>query len=181
VRTEAALSEALEAYAAEAAEVEAAKKVLAAAKEASQQAAALAEPAGALPASGVACVSDVAAPVNPAALAPLATAPSKKKKKPKTLGPPPTRIVRQILTSRRGQRPKTWVDWNEVHGLFLKWTGHKVLVVRNQGPPLPPLSASLVARAFPTVKAAADASASTDTIAAKPPLPPLPSSMDAMD
>ena len=189
VRTDAALSEAMNAYAAEAAEVAAAKKAVAAAKEAAeiaakeasdeaaQLASALAQPAGALTASAGA--SDALSLVKAAALASPSTAPSAAKKKrtpkPKTLGPPPTRIARQILTSRRGQRPKTWVDWNEVHGLFLKWTGHKILVVRNKGSPLPPLSTA------PQAEAAADASPSAAAIAPTPPLPPSSTEMDAMD
>lgn len=38
--------------------------------------------------------------------------------------------VRQVLTTRRGQRPSTWIDFEEIHGTFLKWGGHKIMAVR---------------------------------------------------
>ena len=48
---------------------------------------------------------------------------------------PDGRTVRQVLSTRRGQRPSTWIDWDEIHGTFLKWGGHKIMAVRMAQPP----------------------------------------------
>lgn len=45
--------------------------------------------------------------------------------------------VRQVLSTRRGQRPSTWIDWDEIHGTFLKWGGHKIMAVRMARPQAP--------------------------------------------
>jgi len=37
--------------------------------------------------------------------------------------------VRQILTTRRGQRPTVWMDWAEVRDIVIKWAGYKVIIV----------------------------------------------------
>lgn len=80
----------------------------------------------------------------PASVPPPMTAPetasAAKAKLLKAPGPAPTRVVRQMLSSRRGQRPKSWIDWEEVHALFLKWTGHKIMVIRNKGAFMAPLT-----------------------------------------
>jgi hypothetical protein len=35
--------------------------------------------------------------------------------------------VRQILTSRRGQRPSAWMDFSEVREVMLGWDGYKIM------------------------------------------------------
>ncbi|OQR84491.1 hypothetical protein ACHHYP_20664 [Achlya hypogyna] len=35
--------------------------------------------------------------------------------------------VRQVLTSRKGQRPSAWLDWAEVYAVLLGWSGYRVL------------------------------------------------------
>ena len=48
--------------------------------------------------------------------------------------PTPTRYrkqrIRQVLTARRGQRPSVWIDWEELRGVYLKWTGYRLMSVR---------------------------------------------------
>ena len=34
--------------------------------------------------------------------------------------------VRQLLTSRRGQKPKHWIDWEEARNIMIKWPGYKM-------------------------------------------------------
>ncbi|KAF0690323.1 Aste57867_18254 [Aphanomyces stellatus] len=40
--------------------------------------------------------------------------------------------TRQVLTSRRGQRPTTWIDWDEVHATLVSWPGYKMLSLVNK-------------------------------------------------
>jgi hypothetical protein len=45
--------------------------------------------------------------------------------------------VREILTSRRGQRPSAWVNFEELRELFLKWEGYKMIELRLDVPGSP--------------------------------------------
>jgi hypothetical protein len=36
---------------------------------------------------------------------------------------------RQVLTARRAQRPSAWIDFDEVRGTLLGWTGYKILAL----------------------------------------------------
>lgn len=38
--------------------------------------------------------------------------------------------TRQILTSRRGQRPAVWMDFREARKILLGWEGYKILAVQ---------------------------------------------------
>ena len=40
-----------------------------------------------------------------------------------------SRIVREILTSRRGQRPKHWIAWEEAHATMCAYAGYKMICV----------------------------------------------------
>eukprot|EP00752_Nemacystus_decipiens_P001290 g1283.t1 len=48
--------------------------------------------------------------------------------------------TRQILTSRRGQRPTVWMDFREARKILLGWEGYKILAVQRgkEGPQLLP-------------------------------------------
>ena len=39
------------------------------------------------------------------------------------------RVIREILTSRRGQRPKDWISWTEARETLRKWAGYKMIMV----------------------------------------------------
>ena len=41
-------------------------------------------------------------------------------------------MVRQLLTSRRGQRPSAWVDWREARETMLGWDGYKMMLVEKE-------------------------------------------------
>eukprot|EP01029_Cantina_marsupialis_P005979 TRINITY_DN164_c2_g1_i1.p1 TRINITY_DN164_c2_g1~~TRINITY_DN164_c2_g1_i1.p1 ORF type:complete len:680 (-),score=190.28 TRINITY_DN164_c2_g1_i1:255-2294(-) len=40
--------------------------------------------------------------------------------------------VKQILTARKGQRPKVWIDWSEMRATLLSWTGYKIISVQKK-------------------------------------------------
>uniref|UniRef100_A0A7S3FG58 Uncharacterized protein n=1 Tax=Haptolina ericina TaxID=156174 RepID=A0A7S3FG58_9EUKA len=44
-------------------------------------------------------------------------------------GAPCVRVVRQVLSTRRGQRPSVWIDFDEMRRTMLKWNGYRVLAV----------------------------------------------------
>jgi hypothetical protein len=44
-------------------------------------------------------------------------------------------VVRQLLTARRGQQPKTWIDFTEARSTMLKWTGYKMLRIHRSADP----------------------------------------------
>ena len=39
------------------------------------------------------------------------------------------RVVREILTARKGQRPSVWIPWDEARATMLRWSGYKMLAV----------------------------------------------------
>lgn len=39
------------------------------------------------------------------------------------------RVVRELLTARKGQRPSVWIPWEEARQTMLRWSGYKVLAV----------------------------------------------------
>ena len=41
----------------------------------------------------------------------------------------PSRIVRQILTARKGQRPTVWIDFSEARETMLGWEGYKIIAI----------------------------------------------------
>ena len=45
-----------------------------------------------------------------------------------------TVAVRQLLTSRRGQRPSAWIDWDEARATMLGWEGYKMMLVERRAP-----------------------------------------------
>jgi hypothetical protein len=51
-----------------------------------------------------------------------------------TPAPPPRRgrAVRQLLTSRRGQRPSAWLDFDEARDTMLGWEGYKLMLVERR-------------------------------------------------
>lgn len=39
------------------------------------------------------------------------------------------RMCREILTARKGQRPSTWIAWDEVYATLCAWDGYKIVSV----------------------------------------------------
>ena len=39
------------------------------------------------------------------------------------------RLVREVLTARKGQRPTAWVPYSEIHGLLAGWAGYAIIEV----------------------------------------------------
>ena len=39
-------------------------------------------------------------------------------------------IIRQALTAKKGQRPSTWIDFEEVREIVLGWEGYKILEIK---------------------------------------------------
>lgn len=52
------------------------------------------------------------------------------------------RWTRELLTSRRGQRPSTWISFEEARAIMLGWTGYKVIAVRRR--PRRPIDVSVL-------------------------------------
>lgn len=42
------------------------------------------------------------------------------------------RVVRQLLTARKGQRPVAWVDFSEARDTMLMWEGYKIMAVSSR-------------------------------------------------
>lgn len=41
-------------------------------------------------------------------------------------------IVRQILTARKGQKPKAWINFEEVREILLRWSGYRIIAVEKK-------------------------------------------------
>lgn len=41
--------------------------------------------------------------------------------------------VRQLLTTRRGQRPTAWIDFAEARDVMLGWEGYKMIAISCKG------------------------------------------------
>ena len=39
------------------------------------------------------------------------------------------KVVREVLTARKGQRPQVWISWDEASATMLRWSGYKLLAV----------------------------------------------------
>ena len=39
------------------------------------------------------------------------------------------RIVRQVLTARKGQRPSAWIDFEELRSILCGWEGYKLMLL----------------------------------------------------
>ena len=46
----------------------------------------------------------------------------------------PRRLVRQLLTARRGQRPSVWLDFEDAVQTMLGWEGYKIIQVQLKEP-----------------------------------------------
>ena len=42
------------------------------------------------------------------------------------------RVVRQLLTSRRGQRPSAWIDFDEARATMIGWDGYKIMLIERR-------------------------------------------------
>ena len=36
----------------------------------------------------------------------------------------------QVLTAKPGQKPRRWIDWVDLRGVFIKWGGYKLMAIR---------------------------------------------------
>ena len=39
------------------------------------------------------------------------------------------KLVRELLTARKGQRPRHWISWDDAHSTLNSWVGYKIMVV----------------------------------------------------
>lgn len=90
------------------------------------------------PADEAAHLEDATAAAVVAGAAVPAAAPSGGRAAAAAAGGPPrgrrrTRMVRQMLTARKGQRPSAWLDFEAAVQIMLGWEGYKILRVRPAG------------------------------------------------
>lgn len=77
------------------------------------------------------------------------------------------RIVRQVLTTRRGQRPSAWVDFEEMRAHFMKWAGHKLVAIKRTSAiddSLAPVAAQVAAAREADAVDAVDATGAADAV-----------------
>mmetsp|Transcript_36495 Transcript_36495/g.114398 ORF Transcript_36495/g.114398 Transcript_36495/m.114398 type:complete len:194 (-) Transcript_36495:187-768(-) len=67
-------------------------------------------------------VSDTAGPSSGEAAPPAASTPPRPRRK----------VVRQLLTARKGQRPSVWIDFSEAIATMCRWDGHKIMLVKRK-------------------------------------------------
>ena len=42
------------------------------------------------------------------------------------------KLVRELLTARKGQRPRHWISWGDAHTTLTSWVGYKILAVEGE-------------------------------------------------
>ena len=42
------------------------------------------------------------------------------------------KLVRELLTARKGQRPRHWISWDDAHATLNSWVGYKIMVVEGE-------------------------------------------------
>ena len=42
------------------------------------------------------------------------------------------KLMRQMLTARRGQRPTVWLDWSEARKIMIGWSGYNMMRIKGK-------------------------------------------------